>query len=519
MILYTGNRLQEYIQSEIERLKNNGVKYARFCQKDLKDALLKDNGRVCGIYGLRRTGKSTMIKQTIAAMDYANTVFIQCTGNDNYIELERVLDSLPQKYIFIDEITKADKFMQLASSLSDKYGNKNIVITGTDSAELLFIKQDELYDRIDMIHTTYISYAEYNYLLGKSLEEYIRYGGTLTDGKTIYNSEENLEEYTNSAIISNVCKSVKVAGPDSGYRRLYSLYQSGDLESAINKTIEKNTKEFSLRVMTGMYNKSALFGSVKDLTLKQRDQLPDKDVDTLIKWKDHTEICDYIIKQINLNDSSGIMQSDIDLITRFLVKLDVLSKLDNEITFTQPGMQYCFAEALMNSIVNTHQYQALYPETQRMMLEKISQDSIGHILENVIRTDVLKCPQLTQMEVGRLDHDGNGEFDLYIINPDTRKAAVYEIKRSSIDTPKQYQYLIDKDFCDNFERVHECKIVEKAVLYQGDTKTVNDCIHYYNAAVFLENLDNIKQILSKDVRTAETEHQATQDRTQQIPKQ
>lgn len=140
--------------------------------------------------------------QTIRSMNCEDTALIQCTGNDNYITLERVLDKLPQKYIFIDEITKADNFIQLASSLSDKYIDKRIVITGTDSSSLLFTKQNELYDRMTLIRTTYISFAEYNYLLNRSLKEYIEYGRTLTDGKTIYNSEENLEEYTNTAKVS-----------------------------------------------------------------------------------------------------------------------------------------------------------------------------------------------------------------------------------------------------------------------------------------------------------------------------
>lgn len=497
MNVFTDNRLVEYVQTEMEKLKQNGVKRSRFCQKDLFNFLQTNNNKVCGIYGLRRTGKSTLMLQTIASMDCQKTAFIQCTQNDSYIDVERMLDVLPQRYIFIDEITKADNFIQLASSLSDKYINKRIVITGTDSASLLFTKQNELYDRILLIPTTYISFAEYKYLLDKSLEEYIEYGGTLTDGKTIYNSEENLEEYTNTAIISNICKSVKCAKDDNGYQRLYTLYQSGNLEPAINKTIEKNAKEFSLRVMTGIYNKSNLFGSAKDLILKQRNSIPEEDIDAILAWKDHTNICRYIMKKLSLGDSSGISQSDIDIITNFLVKLDVLNKSDKEIFFTQPGMQYCFAEALLQSIVNTQEYQMLYPQTQRIVLDKIRQDCIGHILEHVIRTDIVKHPAFAEMQVGKLDNTGDGEFDLYILDQQSRNAAVYEIKRSFSDTPNQYQHLINDGLCNDFENMYDCTIVEKAVLYQGESKILSNGIKYYNASDFLLHLQDTSDFLAE----------------------
>ncbi len=502
MNVYTGESLKDYTQTELAKLESKDELRSRFCQKDLMSFLETNDSKICGIYGLRRTGKTTLMLQTIRSMNqdnrlkYEDIVLIRCTNNDNYIDIERILDEIPQKYIFIDEITKAENFIGLASSLSDKYVDKRIVIAGTDSASLLYAKQNELYDRMTVIRTTYVSYAEYNYLLKKGLMDYIKYGGTLTDGETIYNSEENLEDYTNSSIVSNICHSVKYAKDENGYRRLYDLYQSGDLESAINKTIEKNAREFSLRVMTGVYNKSNLFGSTKELLLKHKDELCEEDIDTIVFWKDHSEICDYIMKRMNLGDSSEIKQSDIEMITNFLIKLDVLDKVDNEIFFTQTGMQHCFAELLMEGIVNTREYQSLYPQTQKKVLEKIEQDSVGHILEHIIRTDVTKTPELSKMEIGKIDNMGNGEFDLYIINPDTHNAIVYEIKRSFIDAPQQYQHLINADFCGEFERAHKCTILEKAVIYQGESKTLSNGIKYHNAEYFLSHLSDISKILS-----------------------
>lgn len=497
MKIYKKELLKGYIQKKLNSITKHYGNKSRFCKKELLNFLNDDTDiKICGLYGLRRTGKSVLMYQTIQDMDFTNCVYINCSNADNYLELENEIEVLEEKYIFIDEVTKIEDFINLSSSLAENYPDKKIVIAGTDSASILFSKGSELYDRIHLIHTTCIPYAEYNYLLGKSLEDYIRYGGTLTDGKTIYNDEDSLEEYTNTSIISNICKSVKNGRNNIEYKRLYDLLISDSLESAINKTIEIRAREFSLKVMTCIFNKSHIFGSAKDLVLKSRKELDKNDALLLSKWKDDKEICDYIISQIKMEKADDIKESDIELITNFLVKLDVLTKLPNgEIIFTQPGMQYCLAEILMDGIVNTSNYQALFPNTQQIILDKIHQDMVGNILENIIRTDIIKSSSLTKMKVNKLDFNGNGEFDLYIINPDTKKAIVYEIKRSSKIVENQYKYLIDEEFCDDFEISHQCQIIEKTVIYNGNTQILENGIKYYNAEEFLKNINNATKIL------------------------
>lgn len=494
--IYTGKQLKNYIENELETLKNEGVRKSRFCKKELDQYLQNTKSKVCGIYGLRRTGKTTLMYQTIQGMDYEDVVLLRCKNNDNYTSIENYLDNLTQKYIFIDEITKADGFIQLASSLYDNYPDKKIVIAGTDSASILFVKEEELYDRIELIHTTYISYAEFNYLLGKSLDEYIKYGGTLTDGTKIYNNEDNLEDYTNTAIVSNICRSVEIGKEDIQYKRLYSLLLSGELEAAINKTIEKNAKEFSLNIVRSSFSKSNNFGSAKNLMLQSDIKSEDKMF--IAERKDHRDICSFIEDKLKMQSSPNIDPKDFELITNFLIKLDVLSKKNNgEIYFTQSGMQYCFAEIIMDNIVNTAQFQQLFKESQDKFIEKLHQDAMGHILENIIQADVQKCPELSKMEIGKVNNLGNGEFDLYIINPETNKAVVYEIKRRFIETPSQYQHLINEEFCSEFERLHHCTIVEKAVIYQGENKQLDNGIKYYNASDYLLNIKDLSLVLSK----------------------
>ncbi len=496
----------EELKNHIEKkIKGANVNNRRFRQKEIVDYLHNEidacNNKIYGIYGLRRTGKSIMMYQAIQDIGYKDCLFINCKNDDSYIELEKFIENTEKKYIFIDEITKVPDFVKLSSSLSDIYtDNKKIVITGTDSAALLFAADGELYDRMIMQHTTYVSFAEFNYLLGKTLEEYVQYGGVLTDGKKIYN-DDGLEEYTNTAILRNIYHGVKNTGEDSG--RLYTLYLSGALENAVDKTIEIRAKEFVLNVIRGEFTKSHDLGSARELMLKKGnrteiEKYAPEDV-SVIDHINKSDIFHYIAKTLDMKEIKDFEEKDIRLITNLLKKLDVLYEMsDGEILFTQPGMQYALTEILLDNVIYSNEYTKLHPNTQKMIKDKIIQDSIGHILENIIRTDIIKCPELSKMEIGKMDDEGNGEFDLYIINPETHNAIVYEIKRSFIQTDNQLRHLRNHELCEQFQKIHKCKIIQKTVIYQGKNDVTADGIQYYNAEEYLLHLKDAFKNLSID---------------------
>jgi len=63
-----------------------------------------------------------------------------------------------------------------------------IVLSGTDSLGFVFTESEQLYDRCIMLHTTFISYREFENVLGiKGIDEFIRYGGTMSMGGVHYN--------------------------------------------------------------------------------------------------------------------------------------------------------------------------------------------------------------------------------------------------------------------------------------------------------------------------------------------
>ena len=79
--------------------------------------------------------------------------------------------------IFIDEVTLMRDFIDSAALFSDVFASMGmkIVLSGTDSLGFWMAKDQELYDRAKLIHTTFILYREYNRLLKMdSIDEYIR---------------------------------------------------------------------------------------------------------------------------------------------------------------------------------------------------------------------------------------------------------------------------------------------------------------------------------------------------------
>ena len=111
-------------------------------------------------------------------------------------DLGKLLD-LGYEYVFIDEVTLMHDFIDSAALFSDIYAAQGmkIVLSGTDSLGFWFALHQELYDRAVTIHTTFIPFREHSRLLGiDSIDEYIRYGGTLRAGELDFDDKDVISE-------------------------------------------------------------------------------------------------------------------------------------------------------------------------------------------------------------------------------------------------------------------------------------------------------------------------------------
>ena len=133
MNIRIGDALKVYA-APVRRYKKRG------CYQQLHDFVYGDvQDRVFILYGLRRTGKTTLIRQILAEMsdtDLSKAAFIQATARNNLAQLNQDLKKLERqgyKYIFIDEVTLMEDFIEGAALLSDIFAacGMKIVLSGT----------------------------------------------------------------------------------------------------------------------------------------------------------------------------------------------------------------------------------------------------------------------------------------------------------------------------------------------------------------------------------------------------
>ena len=124
----TGEEYDKII-AEVESLPSGGITYKKINGKEyasLYNYVYGDiHDRVHILYGLRRTGKTTLIRQLISEMDVdmrAKSAFIQIQESKTLADVNhdlRILETRGYRYIFIDEVTLLDDFIQGAVLFSD----------------------------------------------------------------------------------------------------------------------------------------------------------------------------------------------------------------------------------------------------------------------------------------------------------------------------------------------------------------------------------------------------------------
>lgn len=188
----------------------------------LKDFVLGDEcyqGEILAVYGLKRTGKTTLLKQLLCDIDAytSSCAFLEMHDGDTMKMLERRIEeeqAKGKKVIFINEITKVSDFINNSASLADCFAKAGarIIISGTDSLSIAFAEDYELYDRVIKVNTTYTSFAEYRTLFPLAeINDYIRYGGLFykNEAEKSVNGYENILSYLHDAVTMNIANSLK----------------------------------------------------------------------------------------------------------------------------------------------------------------------------------------------------------------------------------------------------------------------------------------------------------------------
>ena len=470
------------------------------------------DGRICLLYGLRRTGKTTMLLQAISELPSDHTAYIKIMSRDSFDALERDIRKLQAagyKYLFIDEVTLLNDFIDSASLFSDIYAmmGMKIVLSGTDSLGFILSESDELYDRTCTIHTTFIPFREYSRLLGiRDIDEYIRYGGTFRVGETDFDDPELMDEavsfrddestrrYIDTAIAHNIQHSLAHYRHGTHFRHLIDLYDAGELTSAVNRIIEDMNHSFLLSILTKDFISNDLGISRSNLR-KNRDPEKRSDALTLIDEESVTERLRHILDIKNKSEMKVELTADhIREIKEYLYLLDLIvdcpietiggEKPAEHIIFTQPGMRYSQAQALVFSLMKDETFSGLNAKEKNMVTERILEEVRGRLMEEIVLLETQKAAT-KHTRVFKLQFP-IGEFDMTVADEKNISCRIYEIKHSKETSPVQYRFLADKEKCGQTEHRYG-EIMQKAVIYRGESKRFEG-MEYVNVEEYLEGL-------------------------------
>lgn len=461
----------------------------RECIQMLRDYIFKDIAdKVFILYGLRRTGKTTLIRQIILELsesDFEKAAFIQVTSRDSLSDIDedlRLLEKNGYKYVFLDEVTLMEDFIEGAALFSDIYASSGmkIVLSGTDSLGFAFSKEEQLYDRCIMLHTTFISYREFENVLGiYGIDEYIRYGGTMSLGGINYNAStpfsniKDTEEYINTSIAKNIQHSLKMYQYGGHFRQLLDLYEKGELTNVINRVVEDMNHRFTKSVVERITANNLLGDRVDSINL-------DKVTSGIKEMLDisNDDISDAYMTQIKEYLAILDLIKEIDL--EYLPEVNQKRKI---VVVTQPGLRYAQAEAIVENLLLDEKFQELDIQKRTHILERLLSEIRGRMMEDIVLLETKLAKK--DKHVFKLQFP-IGEFDMVVQDPKTLSCEIYEIKYSKERACEQYRHISNEEKCAMTTHRYG-NITGRYVIYRGEN-TEMDTIQYLNVEDYLKSL-------------------------------
>lgn len=467
--LYTGDSLYE--------LSNKTV--GSFKTRDIFSDLIKylegkTNFRIYGLYGLRRTGKTVMMLQACKYI-YENIskkiAYVSLTKKEPIYYVYSIVDKLVMngvEYVFIDEITMSDDFINSSKKLADAYAftGVHVIISGTESLSIKLASLDDLYGRIILSHTTYISFKEYAKLFPNyNIMDYIINGGILGVSKLYKNDAAH--DYVSTSISDNINESI-MKDRRRVYRFATELGERGLLKRIIEDLVTLTNNKVTIDRLALDYKNRDL-GSAKQLIA---DSYPVGINETMIE-----NTIRYILRIVKKFDAN-IGREYINEIMKILINMDVMvlyKRYENgksvEVPlFNQPGIRYSQALALIDSI-DMNKANIGVPDTViELLKETIKKDVEDQLLESSVILSMIHRFDGTMTRVTQVFYEGK-EIDMCIYND--KYINLYEIKRNEVINEHQYRWLINKEFNQYIKSMFMREIKDRFVLYNGEDRNIN----------------------------------------------
>lgn len=499
----------------------------RDAAKNLLDFILSDRcleGRVGVLYGLRRTGKTTVMQQIMKENeDQLSSLFLEASSKDTMADVYARLDQALKdhvKCVFLDEITNIPDFIEESALLADIYAKEGlrIILAGTDSLSFIFAENNSLFDRTEHISTTYIPFEEHCRVLGtKDMDDYISYGGLMKKGASkddrIVHDHHTAMKYLDDAVSDNISRSIQKLADFSNHTELSSV-TAKEMRTVIEKMVEKYSGVLNPALANEALKKVVLSFPTDSLALKL---LEGEELFARLR-ADKPQIVREFVKEINA-DTQIVHKFSEDMVTSLedeLIQLGFLSAtnrqnffydahvgwrsspLEKEYYLIQPAVKYYHLQKALEFVQTKEYYNDLSAAGQRYVLEQLDSKVRGDMTEQIIVFEVSSALPSSRYFVCKtvfrdLHRNRSGEYDMLIYDRKRDSYTAFEIKHTNQPYSEQYKHLLNPDFQDTADRKYGDK-ENACVLYNGSTFSTPQGVTYLNLSDFVKEITRRKDV-------------------------
>ncbi len=236
---------------------------------------------------------------------------------------------------------------------------------------------------------------------------------------------------------------------------------------------------------------------------RERDPNKRTNILDIVDVKSITERLKNLLEIKNKEEQSiGITETHVKEIKQYLRALDLIvdcpieygigGERTEHIIFTQPGMRYCQAQALIHSLRKDEFFNVLEETTQQYVIDKILEEIRGRMLEDIVllethrALDKFRNKDKNRYRVFKYSF-GNGEYDMVVYDSKNNCCRLYEIKHSTEVVLEQARHLLNEEQLSNVSPRYGT-IKERCVLYRGKDTITKEGITYRNVEDFLKKL-------------------------------
>ena len=317
-----------------------------------------------------------------------------------------------------------------------------------------------------------------------------------------FRDDETPRRYIDTAIASNIQHSLRFADDGRYFGKLHELYEAGELTNAINRIIEDMNHRFLVEVVTNNFVSHDLGSAAQLLRNERREELRSR----ILEAVDKVSVTGRLMRSLDIvNRDQQTVEVSNEHVAQFMAYLKALDLLticpiasadpsvpsEDRIIFTQPGMRFAQAQALIHSLDKDRLFATQTDRERERICAKIESDVMGRMLEDIVLCETIRAvpykrDKYKQLRVFKLKFD-RGEFDMVIHDPERETCRLFEIKHAIERDDAQLRHLLDSDKLAYVERNYS-KILSRTVLYRGKPFARKKGVSYRNVAAFLKEM-------------------------------